>query len=191
MSALMPVLQLRSLSTLNLRNPMNLRESFAATHHASLEWSPISERAIDKVAASGLCDPLGVLLWKARYMLESWAYKQAEQELKLRIRVKFPREVGLNLDKVIEQSLKEFMSDKCLSCNGRASVTINNLKITCEACSGSGIRRYTDFERARYTKLALGRIRTLQRHFNWTTDLMMTLEGTVNAEMYKILGRRD
>ncbi len=170
---------------------MSLRESFAATHHASLEWNPDQERAIDKVAAAGLCDPLGVLLWKAKYMLESPAYKQAETELKVRIRVKFPKEAWLNLDKVVEQSLKEFLSDKCKSCLGRGSVTLDNLKITCEDCLGSGIRRYTDFERARHTQLALGRVKTLQRHFNWATNLIFTLDEQVNKQMDFYLGRYE
>ena len=168
---------------------MNLRESFAATHHASLAWSPDHERAIDKVAASGLCDPLGVLLWKARYMLESWAYQQADKEIKQRIRVKFPREAGLNLDKVVEQSLREFLSDKCNTCKGRKFIPNGELIITCEDCSGSGIRRYSDFERARYTNLALGRVKTLQRHFNWTLNLMMTLDTEVNRVMGEQLER--
>jgi len=126
-------------------------------------------------------------------MLESWAYKQAEEAIYLKLCEEYPRQVQVNganiLRKVAEQSLREFISDKCQTCNGRASITVNKLKITCEDCSGSGIRRYTDFERARYTQLALGRIKTLQRHFRFSMDLMMTLDRQVNFMMAEQLER--
>lgn len=170
---------------------MNLREGFSSTHHASLKWSPDHERAIDKVAASGLCDALGVLLWKAKYMLESPAFKDADKILKERVKEKFPKEAGLICDKLVEQSLREYLSDRCRSCHGAKEMIVEQRRIVCEVCSGFGIRRYTDFERARAMSLSLGRVKTLQRHFGWTCNLIFTLDEQVNRQIVYYLGRQD
>ncbi len=167
----------------------NLREGYAATHHANLEWEPDHEKAIDKVAASGLCDTLGVLLWKAKYMLESDAYKKAQKELEQRVKGRFTKEAGLICDRVAEQSLREYLSDRCRTCNGAKELIVQQRRIVCEVCSGNGIRRFTDFERARSMSLALGRVKTLQRHLGWTTNLILTLDSEVNRLMFKLLGR--
>ena len=170
---------------------MNLREAYAATSFANLQWSEISERPIDRVAASGLCDELGVLLWKAKYMLESPAYKEADKQLKVKVKDKFPKEAGLVCDKLVEQSLKEYLADRCKTCHGAKEMIVGTRRITCEACSGFGIRRWTDFERARAMSLALGRVKTLQRHFNWTCNLIFTLDEQVNRQIEFYLGRHD
>lgn len=168
---------------------MNLREGFSSTHHASLKWSPDHERAIDKVAASGLCDGLGVLLWKAKYMLESEAYKGAQHELEKRVKEKFNKEAGSICDLLAEQTLREYLSDACRTCNGAKELIVDKRRIICEDCSGCGIRRYTDFERARSMKLAYGRVKTLERHFGWALNLVLTLDEQVNGAMIYFLER--
>ena len=60
---------------------MNLREPYAATAFAGLGWSEISERPIDRVAAAGLADSLGVSLWKAKYQGSSGAAIRASAQL--------------------------------------------------------------------------------------------------------------
>lgn len=170
---------------------MNLREGFSSTHHASLKWSPDHERAIDKVAASGLCDSLGVLLWKAKYMLESDAYRVAQRELEVRLKEKFKREANLVCDLLAEQSLREYISDACRVCNGAKEMIVDKRRIVCEVCSGFGIRRYTDFERARAMSLSLGRVKTLERHFGWTINLIQTLDDQVNGALVYFLERNN
>ena len=172
-----------------------MRESLAATHHSSLEWNPDTERAIDKVAASGLCDALGILLWKAKYMLESPAYREAEKQLRVRVKDQFKREAWLICDKVTEQGLREYLSDRCKTCGGRGGleveVQLSKLVITCDVCSGSGTRRFTDFERARAMSLSLGRVKTLQRHFNWLSSQIWTLDDLVGRQIKFYVGRYD
>lgn len=171
---------------------MNLRESFAATHHASLAWSPDHERAIDKVAASGMCDPLGVLLWKARYMLESWAYPQIEEEMFFRMGREFKGYRKINpviLRRVAKQSLTEFVFNKCTTCKGRGHIPNGDLIISCEDCIGSGVRRYTEQDRAEGTGLSKERVAKLQRHFRWCAELMGSLDVEVNREMARQLER--
>lgn len=167
----------------------DLRQAYAATSLANLQWSEITERPIDRVAASGLCDDLGVLLWKAKYMLESSAYKEAEKKLAIRIQVKFHREPELICLKLSEQTLKEYVGDKCKKCNGAKEIIGKYRREVCDVCSGFGIRRWTDFERARAMQIALGRVKSLQRHFNWSSNLIMTLDADVGRQMNVYLGR--
>jgi hypothetical protein len=171
---------------------MNFRECYAATGFASLEWSDISERPIDRVAAAGLCkDPLGVLIWKSKYCLESVAYREAQKQLSERLKEKYPLEAGLILDKLAEQCLREYLSDKCKACHGAREMIVGSRRITCEVCSGFGIRRWTDFERARGTGLAIGRVKTLERKFSWTVNLLLTLDSEVNRQIEFYLGRTE
>lgn len=169
----------------------NLREALAATTFANLQWSEIAERPIDRVAASGLCDGLGVLLWKAKYCLESAAYKEADRQIKVRVKDKYPNEAGLICDKLTEQCLREYLSDKCKACHGAKEMIVGSRRITCEVCSGFGIRRWTDFERARGTGLAIGRVKTLERKFSWTVNLLLTLDSEVNRQIEFYLGRTE
>ena len=171
---------------------MNLRESFASTHHANLGWNPDHERAIDKVAASGLCDELGVLLWKAKYVSESDAAKKALKELNKRVRERFTHHAGLILSKVVDQAFHEFMSDQCKVCGGRGQIKAGELLVVCETCDGTRIRRYSDFERARSMGLAYGQVETLVKHnrpFDWTLKLIVESDRRVNIQMNILLER--
>ena len=168
---------------------MNLREGYAATHHASLKWSADHEKAVDKVAASGLCDELGVLLWKVKYMSESWAYKKAREELIKRHQERFFGEVDTLRSSVVDQCLHEFLSDKCKWCKGAKEMIVGERRVVCDACQGYGIRKYTDSDRAKYMKQSLGRIKSLQRQFNFLHDLIGTLDRKVNSMMCEQLER--
>ncbi len=168
---------------------MNLRESFASTHHANLGWNPDHERAIDKVAAAGLCDELGVLLWKAKYMSESWAYKKARTILLNTHSERFKNEARAIVDAVVDQCLHEYLSDMCQWCKGAKEVMAGDRRVICDGCQGHGIRRYTDNERARSMKLALGRVRVIQRQFRFLTELIGTQDGAVNKQLSFYLER--
>lgn len=168
-----------------------MRESLAATHHANLQWNPDTERAIDKVAASGLCDALGILLWKAKYMLESPAYREAEKQLRVRVKDQFKREAWLILEKVTEQGLREYLSDRCNACLGAKEMIVGSRRIECEVCSGSGTRKFEDHERATAMGLSLGRVKTLQRHFSWLSKEIWTLDDLVGRQIKYFVGRYD
>lgn len=168
---------------------MNLRESYASTHHASLKWSPDHERAIDKVAASGRCDELGILLWKLKYMSESWALKKTREELIKRHLERFKHEVDTLRSLVIDQCLHEYLSDKCQWCKGAKEMIVNERRVVCDACQGHGIRKYSDVDRARYMKQSLGRVKTLQRQFTYIHETIGTLDRSVNQMMAYQLGR--
>jgi len=167
----------------------NLRESFASTHHANLGWNPDHERAIDKVAASGLCDELGVLLWKAKYMSESEAYKKARRMLINAHSERFSNEARGIVDAVVEQCLHEYISDMCSWCKGAKEIMAGDKRVICDGCGGFGIKRYTDHERARAMKQSLGRVKVIQRQFRFLTELIGTQDGKVNTQLNYFLER--
>jgi len=170
----------------------NLRESLASTHHASLVWSPERERAIDKVAASGRCDELGVLLWKTKYMFESAAREKAEKIILEMMFKRFNFHTALLLVKAMEQAFREWLEDQCEVCGGRGHVMAGEVRIVCESCDGSRARHYTDTKRAQLMQLPMGHVEKLcskRGPMTWTLDLMRTRDRKVNLEMNMQLER--
>lgn len=139
----------------------NLREALAGTALASLEWAEERERAVDRVAASGRASPLGLNIWKARYMLESKAYREAHSALVALFLGRYGSESPLVAEKCVEEALSEFMGPACTACNGARELVTDSLRVECEACGGSGLRIYSDFERARRMQMSLERVRVL------------------------------
>lgn len=168
---------------------MNLRESVASTHHANLAWSPEHERAIDKVAALGLADELGVLLWKAKYMSESWAYVKARRILINLHSNRFPNEARLIVDAVVEQCLHEYVSDMCQWCKGAKEIIANEKRVVCDACNGSGVKKYTDFERAKTMKVATGKVQKMIRQFESLHRIIRNQDSHVNGVVIEQLER--
>ena len=90
---------------------------------------------------------------------------------------------------MVDQCLHEYLSDRCGACNGARELIVSDRRVVCEVCEGYGIRKYTDFERARSMKLALGKIQKMQRQFYFLHNLMGTLDRRVNVQMCEQLER--
>jgi hypothetical protein len=159
----------------------NLREAYASTALASLEWSEERERAIDRVAAAGRCSRLGVDLWKARYMLESKAYQDAFNGLVAAYLVRYRAESQGIAEKCVSEALHEFLGPVCTVCNGRKVLIAEALKIECDVCHGSGIRLYSDVDRAHAMQLSLGRVRSLNPKLGWLMNELHDLDRAVNS----------
>jgi len=168
-----------------------MRESLAVTHHANLNWNPDQEKAIDKVAASGLCDSLGLLLWKWRYMDEKPAERGAIEGLSIKVQERFKNEVALNCYKIAKQGVNEYKLSYCNKCRGAKEMVVGSLRIVCQHCSGCGMRRWTDFERSRAMSLSMKRVETFQRHFNWLSNQIWTLDDLVNRQIQFYVGRYE
>lgn len=167
----------------------NLRESLAATTHASLEWSEERERAVDRVAASGRVPGLGLLIWKARYMLESRAYQDATKGLLKRYLSRYRNESEEIALKCVEQALSEFLGSYCQACTGSREITVGALRVPCSDCGGSGVKRYRDTERAGRMKLSLAQVRLLGHKIEWLQNEIGTLDRQVNEVMAHELER--
>ena len=159
----------------------NLRTAYGATAMASLEWTEERERAIDRVAAAGRAAPLGLLIWKARYQLESKAYQAAIKLLTTRYLEHYRAESPETAGKAVEQCFSEFMGPACSGCNGAKELVSENLRVVCPTCQGSGIRRYSDTERSGRMKLSYGLTKHLAHKMSWLMCEIGSLEKGVNA----------
>jgi hypothetical protein len=169
---------------------VDLREALAATSLASLEWDENREKAVDRVAASGKASSLGVNLWKARYMLESPAYKMAIKGLIEHYRARYVSEdIGI-AQMVVEQVLSEYLASFCSTCNGSRELIINELKVTCDTCRGSGLKRYSDLERAGMMKMSLQRVKSLTRKMQWLMGEISSMDRAVNMVLMSELRDR-
>lgn len=159
----------------------NLREAYAATSMASLEWNAERERAVDRVAAAGRCPTLGLNIWKARYLLEGKAYQDALNGLRLHFQERYRAEGQDMTRRLVDQAFHEYMSDKCKTCLGAKEVLLNELKVSCETCGGSGIRRYTDFERARTMQISMQKVKSVSHKLAWLLGELAGMDKQVNA----------
>jgi predicted RNA-binding Zn-ribbon protein involved in translation (DUF1610 family) len=160
-----------------------LKEAYAGTGFASLEWTDEWERAIDKVAASGKIDPLGVLIWKAKYLLEAKAYQDAITGLTARYRHRYKPELPGMAQKLVEQALSEFLGPVCQTCQGTASRMLEGLKVMCPTCGGTTLKRYTDEERSGRMQLSLGLVKRMSSRLSWLAGELGGLDREVGRLM--------
>lgn len=160
----------------------NLREALVATSLASFAWAD-SERAIDRVAASGKCPRLGVDLWKARYMLEARAYHDARKGLIVMYRERYIRERLDIVERLVDQGLHEFLSPFCKACLGAKEMMVGELKVMCGVCMGVGVKKYTDEERASCMGLSYGLTKRLAHKLRWLNGEMQALDKEVNIQL--------
>lgn len=167
----------------------NLREPYAATGLASLEWSEQLERAVDRVAAGGMATAFGLNLWKSRYGLEVKAYQDALGELRRRAIARFSRSETDLLWKLCDQAMHEYLSQHCRTCLGAREMVAGDKRITCPDCSGFGVHRYSDFERARFMKISYAMAKHSANKLRWLVNELMTEDSNTNAEIARQLER--
>jgi hypothetical protein len=166
----------------------NLREALAATSCAGLAWDETAEKAVDRVAASGFADQLGLWLWKAKYMLEASAYQHAQEALAGAYNRRYRDAPHIRIA-MVEQALREYLGPNCTACHGLGEMMAGERKIVCEKCGGSRIHRYSDFERARTMKLAYGRVKASAHKLRWLVELMNDADRRVNVVLNEQLER--
>lgn len=162
---------------------LNLREAYAGTAFASLEWSEERERAIDRVSAAGKASRLGTDLWRARYLLESVAYKDAQRQLVTLFLQRYRSEQPIMAQKCVEEALNEWLGPACGTCNGARELIAGDLRVRCNSCEGSGLKIYSDIERASRMQLSLGRVRLLAGKLRWLACELGSLDRAVNSVM--------
>lgn len=166
----------------------NIREGYAATGMANLDWSEIQERAIDKVAAAGRVSAIGVLIWKSKYGLESVAYRELAKQLLVVYRNRYSdrREIAETL---VDQALREFVAGQCSLCKGAREVLHSQLMVTCPDCHGSGIRRFSDAERSTSMQMSWGLTKRIGHKITWMLGFLTAEDKAVNQQMSSQLER--
>lgn len=130
-----------------------------------------------------------MLVWKAKYLLEARAYRDAHKSLVQAFLDRYASETAEIAARCVEEALSEFLGPSCSACNGARELVADDLKVTCESCGGSGIRRYSDFERARRMQMSLQRVRLLSGKLRWLAGELGSLDRAVNAVMSDELER--
>ena len=160
----------------------NLREAYAATGMAGLGWDANTEKAIDRVAAAGKADALGLLLWKAKYMLESVAYAQARNTLLAAYSKRYRDNMTVAVA-MVEQGLREYLAPVCRTCRGVGEMMVAERRVVCESCGGSKIHRYGDQERARTMQISYALVKQSGHKLRWILELLGSADKSVNHAM--------
>lgn len=166
----------------------DLREAYSHVSFASLEWSENTERAVDRVAAAALANPVGLLLWKAKYLLEPDAYKSAQIALG-EIYQKRYRDAPTVRAALVGQALREFLAPSCRTCRGVGEHMLEDRRVVCDTCGGSKIHRYTDAERAGTMQLSYALTKHAAHKLQWLLGIMGDEDRKVNAVMCEQLER--
>lgn len=161
----------------------NLREPYAGTTMASLMWSDIVERAIDRVAAAGKGSDLGRTIWKARYQDEGAAWLRLREMLLPILRAKYPHDRALLTEALVRQAIFEYKWTKCTECKGRGEHVVEDLRITCNICHGTTTRLYKDQDRARSMEITLKETIASNYKLQWLLGLMQGEDDRFNKHM--------
>ena len=165
----------------------DLRESYAGGELRGLGWG-VGEGNVDRVAAAGFCDGLGVMLWKVKYGFESGSYVGLVAGI-VRVYRKRYRDNEDESRRVVDQGLREFLSAACGVCLGARQFMLGERKVDCDACLGSGVHRHTDLERASAMRVSLAKARYLGGRLSWIQGFLGGIDRDVNREMVRQLER--
>ncbi len=150
---------------------------------AGLEWNADVEKAIDRVAAGSAALRLGVDLWRAKYLLEGQAYRDVTEGMVRRYLERYDKEKPEIARKCVEQSLSEYMGPSCKACLGAKWLMMDGLKVLCQACDGSGLRRYTDYHRATCMQIERRNVERRASRMRWICDQLGTMDVEVNHRL--------
>lgn len=122
-------------------------------------------------------------------MLESKAYQEARKSLVVTFLTRYRSETPETAEKCVDEALSEFMGPQCSACNGARELVTEQLRVECESCGGSGLKRYSDWERASRMKMSLQKVRVLSGKLHWLAGELGSLDRAVNAVISEELER--
>lgn len=163
------------------RSAVGVKEKIVgAVQSKDLAWHAEFERAIDRLTAFGMSDPLGCALWRFKYLNDAAAYKRALYLLVKKSSARVSNVTTEYLIKIATGVMCEWALDACDACHGVGKITERNGMVTnCTKCEGSGIKKYSDWERERNCNLASGTWnRGHEKKFN---EVMTALVGATAA----------
>jgi hypothetical protein len=149
-----------------------------ALQSKDLAWHAEFQQSIDRITALGLSDPLGSALLRLKYCRDKTALPRAAALLTKRaanalgVMPQFVRPLAY-------AAIFEWHHDACDVCRGAGSVKAKNGVLgECTKCSGSGLRRYADHERAKAAGIAVELWPKRERHY---LEMQSILSGAVAA----------
>ena len=89
---------------------------------------------------------------------------------------------ALAVDLVV-QALAEWINQSCRDCGGARELVVGDLKVICNTCGGTGLHRYSDFERSRAMRISYAIVKHSRHKLQWLADQIGTEDRRVNYEM--------
>ena len=167
----------------------NLRQSYGAIQFANLDWQE-GERPVDRLAAAGAgISPLGLLLWRAVYSLESASYDQFQRKLVEIYRQRYRSEPPDRAVRVCWQVLREYVNAACAQCRGRGEVLHSDKLVACPSCAGVKVRRYSDKDRAHAMQLSMSTAKLCAPKITYFLGFLTDLDRDSNVAMNVQLDR--
>jgi hypothetical protein len=164
------------------RSTVGVKEKIvSAAQSKDLAWHAEFEKAIDRLTAFGMSDPLGAALWRFKYLRDRAAFKKAMYLLadKAEERIKKPK--SKYLFGLVAGVMCEWALDLCQHCNGTgllASPGAPTRTVKCTKCEGSGLKMYSDWERSNNCGLKGAWNPGHQKNFD---EVMICLTGATAA----------
>lgn len=160
---------------------MNLREAWSSSLMSQLGWTPDVEKAIDRIAAGGFCGPLGLALFHAKFHNDAEAFRKAQRGLERILARRYASEPVIVRSAMARQAMREYLWEFCPTCLGVGEINNRKLRVVCQTCSGTKVRRYNDVERAREMDITIGRVRSLSKKLQWLIDYVQKQDRQTNA----------
>lgn len=161
----------------------DLRQAYASTALAGLGWDENMEKAIDRVAAAGRATAFGVSLWRAKYQLESTAYREVVAEALAMFRKRYSADPDELSAALVDQALREYLVPSCRACSGSGETSSRDLRVVCPTCSGSKVHNFTDMERCESMRISYAMAKHAAFKIVWLLGVLEHEDRIMNREM--------
>jgi hypothetical protein len=156
----------------------NFRAVLAHDLESSLEDGP-GERPVDRLRAFSKAPRLGTLLWRLKYDLDPYVYKQAVLLLANRARCKTPI-----TRRLCELAIREWMDQHCRACRGARELIAGDRRLICPTCQGTGLHRHSDRSRAIFMGMEAGTWKKWAKKLADVSEHLTAAERRVNVQMH-------
>lgn len=145
-----------------------MRESLGvAVSEGNLDCQEREEAAL-KIASLAFASDLARYLWHVKYANDPSCYPLAARELKIRLSKKFGARIAKD---AAQRAIFEWVHDKCKHCLGVGEIVEANLRIRCDICDSTGLRKH---------------VSTGFRHLEKALKLARNIIGTLDGQTSKI-----
>lgn len=149
-----------------------MKSIVTAVQSKNLKWEADFVRSIDHLTALGMCDALGSAALRFKFCNQRDALPRAVALLTKRAAGRMGK-VATYVKPLATAAILEWTFDACDVCKGAGSLTLQSgLSCTCTKCSGSGLRRYADHERAIAARVPVDTWKSRERGFLITQEVL-------------------
>ena len=162
----------------------------AITGH-DLSTEELFESAVDQIYAFAYGDPLGIAIWRLKWIYDRSTFETAIDLLADRIEVRKAGAQGMR-KRVAQVAIEEHLNDLCSVCGGRDHIVADSMRVSseCGACNGSGHRRPDAEERMLHAQMRPELYRKFERLFTLAHQQIDAACADTKAEMLAHLDRR-